>query len=899
VQGKIGIVMKLSLKKNEDETAKKSSAASSDKKSSTPRFKKLSHSVVISLLAVVVGILGQALLVNIAILAPAETKQTQKINQDIASMAAARVSQQMDFVVLSLKHWITVNGINQILDQPALIQQNEKTIANAIPYVEHALIGKKGSYSIDGDKKDGSSTDSISFASLDLVRRVEQGQKASPELFLDNNQWKVQVAVPIYANTGPASDSHSGKSVEGVALIMFSTDLIKHVLHVPNGLQTGKLILLQHVGVSEKSIIETGNGRGTVVNAATRIPGWTVSYQPASAGNYALLDKTLYWILAGVFVLLALAGAAVPLVLMIQRIKKESITVTRFTQFMITGERKPLPDVKLDFFFTMSATFQRIASGINKERQAASKEAAPAAKASAADSASSEAAPLFQEDDVLDIDMFEGDDDLLGLSGDKDTISSHEEVSEPEDDMLQEIARVNVPQSIFRAYDIRGIVGETLTEEVVEQIGLALGSEALAINQPTLCVGYDGRHSSPSLANALISGIVRTGCNVINIGRVPTPVLYFATHHLETGSGVMITGSHNPANYNGFKMMLGGDTLANEAIQKLYQRIDTQNYASGQGQQKEQSVSQAYLDVILNDIAVAAPLKVVVDAGNGIAGELGPQLIEELGCEVIPLYCEVDGDFPNHHPDPGKPENLQDLIRKVEEEGADIGLAFDGDGDRIGVVTNKGKIIYPDRLLMLFAKDVVSRNPGADVIFDVKCTRRLNGLIGGYGGRPIMWKTGHSLIKAKMKETGALLAGEMSGHIFFKERWYGFDDGLYSAARLLEILGIDERTADVVFNAFPEDISTPEINIEVTDQNKFALVERLGEIGLFGEGSISTIDGIRVDYQDGWGLCRASNTTPVLVLRFEADSEASLERIKGIFREQLNMVESGLGDRLN
>jgi phosphomannomutase/phosphoglucomutase len=891
--------MKLSFKKKKDEVVKKSSPVSSDKKSATPHFKKLSHSVLISMLVLVVGVLGQAFLINLAVLVPAETKQTQKINQDIAIMAAAQVSQQMDFVVQSLKHWMKVNEINQILDQPALILQNEKMIQNAIPYVEHALIGKQGSFSIDGENKNGLSTDSVNFANLDLVRRVEQGQAATPELYLDNNQWKVQIAVPVYAQTNQKKGAD--KEVAGVALVMFNTALIKQVLNVPNGLHAGSLSLLQDVGASKKTIIKTGLGHGAVVSAATGIPGWTVSYQSDSAENYKILDMSLFWILTVVIALLVLMASAAPLIMMIQRIRKESIKVTHFIQLMISGERKALPDVKLDFFFTMSTTFQRIATSMAKERHVSPKTVSSAVKKSsnAELDKKGDATPLFQEENGLDIDMFEGDDDLLGLGGEQESANLLNELSESEDEMLQEIARVDIPQSIFRAYDIRGIVGETLTEEVVEQIGLALGTEALARNQRTLCVGYDGRHSSPSLAAALISGLVRTGCNVINIGRVPTPVLYFATHHLETGSGVMITGSHNPANYNGFKIMLAGETLANEAIQKLYQRIDTQNFTSGQGQQAEQSVSQAYLDVILNDIAVAAPLKVVVDAGNGIAGELGPQLIEELGCEVIPLYCEVDGDFPNHHPDPGKPENLQDLIRKVEEEGADIGLAFDGDGDRIGVVTNKGKIIYPDRLLMLFAKDVVSRNPGADVIFDVKCTRRLNGLIGGYGGRPIMWKTGHSLIKAKMKETGALLAGEMSGHIFFKERWYGFDDGLYSAARLLEILGIDERTADVVFNAFPEDISTPEINIEVTDQNKFALVERLGEIGLFGEGSISTIDGIRVDYQDGWGLCRASNTTPVLVLRFEADSEASLERIKGIFREQLNMVESGLGDRLN
>ncbi|MCG7198226.1 phosphomannomutase/phosphoglucomutase [Marinobacter pelagius] len=443
---------------------------------------------------------------------------------------------------------------------------------------------------------------------------------------------------------------------------------------------------------------------------------------------------------------------------------------------------------------------------------------------------------------------------------------------------------------IFRAYDIRGIVGETLSEDVVRVIGQAIGSEAVARGVGALCVGYDGRHSSPGLADALAQGVMAAGCNVIHIGAVPTPVLYFATHELQTGSGVMVTGSHNPANYNGLKIMLGGETLSGEAIQQLYQRVEAGDLVTGQGEESSQDVRRAYLDRIVGDIAVAAPLKVVVDAGNGIAGELAPILIEELGCEAIPLYCEVDGDFPNHHPDPGKPANLEDLIARVQAEGADLGVAFDGDGDRLGVVTNTGKIIWPDRLLMLFARDVVSRNPGADVLYDVKCSRLLANVISEAGGRPIMWKTGHSLMKARMKETGALLAGEMSGHIFFGERWYGFDDGLYSAARLLEILGIEDRHCDEVFEDFPEDVSTPELNVEVTESSKFDIIERLGAEGDFGDGSISTIDGIRVDYADGWGLCRASNTTPVLVLRFEGETQEALDRIREVFREQLQRV---------
>lgn len=345
-----------------------------------------------------------------------------------------------------------------------------------------------------------------------------------------------------------------------------------------------------------------------------------------------------------------------------------------------------------------------------------------------------------------------------------------------------------LPDSIFRAYDIRGTVPEFLNAETAYWIGRAIGSQSLAQGEPNVSVGRDGRLSGPELVAELIRGIAESGCHVSDVGLVPTPALYYAANVLAGKSGVMLTGSHNPSNYNGFKIVIAGDTLANEQIQALHERLKTNNLSSGTGSVTQVEILDRYNTEIVQDIKLARRMKVVVDCGNGAAGVIAPQLIEALNCEVIPLFCEVDGNFPNHHPDPGKPENLVDLIAKVKETNADIGLAFDGDGDRVGVVTNTGSIVYPDRLLMLFARDVVARNPDAEIIFDVKCTRRLVPLIKEYGGRPLMWKTGHSLIKKKMKQSGALLAGEMSGHIFFKERWFGFDDGIYSAARLLEIL---------------------------------------------------------------------------------------------------------------
>ncbi|WP_275288977.1 phosphomannomutase/phosphoglucomutase [Halomonas elongata] len=452
------------------------------------------------------------------------------------------------------------------------------------------------------------------------------------------------------------------------------------------------------------------------------------------------------------------------------------------------------------------------------------------------------------------------------------------------------------PASIFRAYDIRGVVDDTLTEPGVEGIGRAIGSAARAKGETRVIVARDGRLSGPRMLAALTRGLTASGCDVIDIGMVPTPVLYFATHVMtDTSSGVMVTGSHNPPDYNGFKIVLGGETLSGDTITDLHRRLEEGDLTEGQGQVSQQDLRDAYLERILGDVVLTRPIKAVVDCGNGVAGELGPKLVERLGAETLPLYAEIDGTFPNHHPDPGKPENLKDLIAEVQASGADIGLAFDGDGDRLGVITPSGKLIYPDHLMMAFAEDMLERNPGARVIFDVKCTGNLAGVIEQAGGTPEMWRTGHSLIKARMKETGALLAGEMSGHIFFKERWFGFDDGLYGAARLLEVLSRQSLDADAFFARYPQDIGTPEINITVTDETKFDLVERLAREGDFGDDGVkTTLDGIRVDYPDGWGLCRASNTTPVLVLRFEGKSEAALTRIRARFADALKQVAPAL-----
>lgn len=452
-----------------------------------------------------------------------------------------------------------------------------------------------------------------------------------------------------------------------------------------------------------------------------------------------------------------------------------------------------------------------------------------------------------------------------------------------------------IKQSIFRTYDIRGIVDEELTIETVNLIGQAIGTYAQQQGEQTVVTARDGRLSGPVLLKALQQGLLSSGCDVVELGAVPTPVLYYATHALHKPSGAMLTGSHNPSNYNGIKIVIAGKTLASEEIQALYYLIQEKKLASGLGKLTVYpDILSDYISRITSDVSLSKPLKVVVDSGNGIAGGVAPMLYRALGCEVIELFCEVDGHFPNHHPDPGQPENLEDLINAVKAHQADIGLAFDGDADRLGVVTAQGKIIWPDRQLILFAKDVLSRHPGCDIIYDVKCTRYVPALIQQWGGKPSICATGHSLVKAKLRETGAMLAGEFSGHLFFKERWYGFDDGMYAGARLLEILSKTRQTSDALFAEVPEGINTPELKIAVSEARKFQIIDQLIKRADFKNGLVNTLDGLRVDFDNGFGLVRCSNTTPYLICRFEADDAQTLVSIQQAFKALLLETDPAL-----
>ncbi len=452
---------------------------------------------------------------------------------------------------------------------------------------------------------------------------------------------------------------------------------------------------------------------------------------------------------------------------------------------------------------------------------------------------------------------------------------------------------MKVAAAAFKAYDIRGIVGEAIDEAFAEHLGRAFGSAAVQAGERAVAVGRDGRISGPALAAALARGLASTGLDVVDLGAVTTPMLYYvaATRGRHgCASGIQVTGSHNPKNYNGFKMVLAGRAIHGDEIQALRRRVETEDYVQGSGRIAAMDIVPEYAARIVGDCRLARPLKIVVDSGNGIAGASAPGILRGLGCEVIDIYSRVDGDFPNHHPDPSKLENLDDLIRIVHATEADLGLAFDGDGDRLGVVTRDGQVIYPDRQLMLFAADILQRNPGGTIIFDVKCTQRLAPAIRAAGGVPLMWKTGHSLVKAKMKETGAPIAGEMSGHIFFGERWYGFDDATYTAARLLEIVSRSDDPS-ALLNALPSSHSTPELNVACREGEPKRVIDELLARADFPGGELVTTDGVRVDYADGFGLIRASNTTPVLVLRFEGHTEAALRRIETDFMRRLREVK--------
>jgi phosphomannomutase / phosphoglucomutase len=680
----------------------------------------------------------------------------------------------------------------------------------------------------------------IRFAELDLIRRAERREPTLPEAAVVEDNWLLHLITPLPVD--------AQQPVAGTLLVTLDGRDLISAFNVGDA-NLGQAVLLQKIaGSMPLTVASVGNGNVSP-HYEMPVPNtyWSVRFTPSQQLVNLSEELPTLWLL--VISVTSIAGLV--LAWLASKVLVKEKTTQKTTAKADTAETKTVAKAGE----TAKATDEILAN------------------------------PIYQSQDILDIAVIEEDDDILGLNQASGKKAASGTVAET----------LDVPADIFRSYDIRGIVGQDLTAQLAEKIGAAIGSEVLDQGETSIVVARDGRTHSEELSQALVKGILRTGCHVIDIGIVPTPVLYFATFHLpETNSGVMVTASHNPAEYNGFKMVINGVTLADDAVMDIRARIMRQQFHRGQGSTEHREIIADYIDRIFSDVALASNVSLVIDAGNAVTGVVAPQLFEELGCDVTPLYCDLDGTFPNHDPDPGHEKNLRDLIAKVQEVGADLGVAFDGDGDRLVVVTPKGTIIWPDHLLMLFARDVLSRNPGADVLFDVKCSRQLNQVISSYGGRPMMWKTGHSPMKAKMIETGALIGGEYSGHIFIKDRWYGFDDGMYAMARLLEIITLRDQKIDDIFMAFPILPATPELKIAVPDAEKFALIQQLIEKGDFQNGKPTTIDGLRVDFSKGWGLVRASNTSAALTLRFEAESEEALEKIKLLFKRELLKVNPKL-----
>ncbi|HSB97866.1 MAG TPA: phosphomannomutase/phosphoglucomutase, partial [Spongiibacteraceae bacterium] len=600
---------------------------------------------------------------------------------------------------------------------------------------------------------------------VDMLRRVSEGAASQPEAYQVDKQWLVSFVQPVAAA--------NSKFAAGAILVTIPATYIEKLLARGVG-QRGNAALIQKVGSQTLAVASAGSGDVQEYQQAAMlaVPQWQLQITPAAAWLESARQSSLT-------LLLLLSFSAVAILLGLLLCAKDFRRALERNLLALVGNEA----VDLPGFAELRQQLQRKLTAAPKPKV----EATPEPEVAAAPPIETPETPLHVVEEL---------------------------------DQLP----TQMPDTIFRAYDIRGIAAHQLTDDIVHQIGLAIGSEAVERGQQEIIVARDGRASSEAIADALIRGLRDSGRNVIDIGLVPTPILYFATHQLGTQSGVMITGSHNGAEYNGLKIVIGGKTLSGQAIAALKSRIQERRYSRGKGNYRTEQIDDRYIDYILNDVAIAQPLKIVIDAGNGVTGIIAPRLFQELGCEVIPLYCDIDPNFPNHQPDPSIAANLAGLVKVVLEKGADVGIAFDGDGDRVGVVTSSGAIVSADRLLMLLAQDVVSRNPGADVLFDVKCSRSLNNVISSYGGRPIMWKSGHSFMKEKMAETGALLGGEFSGHIFFNERWFGFDDGMYAGARLIEILSTTDPNLDEQLAALPNSISTPEIKIEVDEREKFEII---------------------------------------------------------------------------
>ncbi|OUS27309.1 hypothetical protein A9Q99_14950 [Gammaproteobacteria bacterium 45_16_T64] len=895
--------MGLFSKKSDQQSAAKGKTQPSPNTPSTNTqkfslFTKLAPGIVGSVLSVIACAAGLYFLLGVQ----AAEQNNAIVGDNIAKAYSEYISQQLFVLEAALDTAASKKEISKSISARDL--KNLASIAHEtkknIPFIANIHIYPKGKA-----RKDAASTPPVSFAQLDMIRRAEKDKEPTPEMHTQNKVRYLNYALAI----------RNEDKIIGTMLVNFRIhDLLAAIPALDN--DAGYIEIAQQFGNSEPQIIhKSGNikfKQGKGISIASSNKHWLAIYYPSDKVNSTESLIPTIAVIVCITVLSALCLTLLSLFILDKSLASNATLLTTAFNALISHEKHSAV-FTLSIFTSLHQTVERLFTDYDSQvRHTALK-----AKNTKTTQNTAPAPDDYAQDDVLDIDLSDDDENLM--SGSEADIDDPLAVLDEDSDMLDldevdlaeeldfadenidnsdtagmDITGEDVPDEIFRAYDIRGIVDQNLTIDTANIIGMAIGSEAQSQGQNSIIVARDGRLSSPELTKALTQGLITSGVKVIDIGLVPTPVLYFATHTLGTQSGVMVTGSHNPPNYNGFKVVINNQALANEQITALKTRIDSGQLSQGQGSYEQMDMSSDYLDRITNDVVLAKPVKIVIDCGNGATGDLAPALLDTLGCTVLTLNREIDGNFPNHHPDPSNPANLQQLIDTVQKEGAELGIAFDGDGDRIGVVTPDGKIIWPDRLLMLYAKDLLSRNPGADILYDVKCTRDIAELVSNMGGRAIMCETGHSLVKAKMRETGAVVGGEFSGHIFFNDRWYGFDDALYSAARLLEILSMEPIDAIEVFAEFPEKNNTPEIQIPVPESEKFDIVRRMQEGSNFPNGNIVTLDGLRVDFSDSWGLLRASNTTPNLIARFEADSAESLANIQALFKEQLLQVQPNL-----
>lgn len=821
---------------------KKSISANQTKNASSKPQDKLGSAIlsgtILSLIVIIVGFAYLILIERPANNTANISNQSQTLVESQVSLldqALTQLRSRLAEITLSEELIVALNE-----QDPQLLGQYRNELKRAFPEAVTTKLISLGPMGIASLNKE--SRELRNNIELDLLRSASNGLNVEPEAYKYEGRWLFSLAEPVKSNDKDYAS--------GALLVTLDEQYLRSLLSQLDD-SLGQTTLIQQFNNKQSVIANSGTPPiGNIsINSDTSVSHWQLIFTPSAE----LISKSsqsamTLWILLGGSVL-AIAISALYSQGKLRKLLAQNL-------LLLTSPPRANSEP-----YSLQG-FQEAAEQLKLSTDSQAKK--PTAEETAV-------TDTPEEDVSFSLDELDDED------------------TEPQPDLPPEL-----PDNIFRAYDIRGLAEEELTDEVVQAIGMAIGSEAIEHGQQSVVVSSDIRHSSPRIKDALTKGLLASGRDVIDIGTQATPLLYFATHQLNTKSGVMITGSHNPSEYNGLKVVIDGQALSNEGIQALKNRIHSSTFSNGQGEYSTFDISQDYVDFIINDVAIAQPLKLALDAGNGVTGAVAQKLFEDLGCEVIPLYCDADGDFPNHHPDPSVEANLEDLKLVVKENNADLGIAFDGDGDRLAVITASGQYVPADRLLMLFAQDVVSRNPGADVLFDVKCTRNLNTLISNYGGRPIMWKSGHSYMKEKMQETGALLGGEFSGHIFFKERWFGFDDGMYAAARLVEILSTTDPDMDIQLEAFPNSISSAEIYVETTDTEKFDIIEQLIANQQFSGAKISTLDGLRVDFPDGWGLVRASNTTPKLVLRFEADTDEAMTRIQDQFKQHMHDINNSL-----